>query len=98
MSKGKYRITITETDTGKVVMDTETPAVFTVASVAGGTVNCTGMKRCSNWEALNLLWAVDSARDKILNDNPVLKVGYEPRDSLVNETVVADVTALESLK
>ena len=34
MSKGKYRITITETDTGKVVMDTETPAVFTVASVA----------------------------------------------------------------
>ena len=50
------------------------------------------------WEALNLLWAVDSARDKILNDNPVLKVGYELRDSLVNETVVADVTALESLK
>lgn len=82
MSKGKYRITITETGTGKAVVDAETSAVFAVAGIEGATAFA-GLEGCSPTEALSLLWAVDSERDKVLNDNPHLEVGYALRDEFL---------------
>lgn len=94
----RYHVKIVDTETGKVVMDRETSAVFALVGLEEGVEAFTGLTHCSLMEALSILWSVDSSLDGVLEDNPVLKAGYALRDRLVNKTVITDVTALEGLK
>lgn len=98
MSKGKYRITITETDTGKKIIDDDTDRMI-VFFDAGDEDTTTFIDLAGTYrDACLLLWALDEAKDRISQENPEIKMLYALKDMFVDKTEITDLTALKDLK
>lgn len=95
----KYKLTITNLESGKVEFERACNGIIGAAvSQGAGSSSPTSfsvMSKLLPVDSVSLLMALDHEKDHILASNPVVALGYGMRDKLFSERVRVDITALK---